>query len=691
MTEDLPTPSSKDFELLRQTRSNRVWRVVVVSALAASGILLIALVGTFIFRSQLGYSVPTQALSAQLIELGHRWSDDLVEQGDGYRQWFERHGTVSESELFDGLSGLIIESLLKSNSALVPDGELTFLGRTFIAIHTGIIRLLFFVIASVRLWLAVGLIALVSGLRSWRPYRGRDVLGQMGNGRVFYSGAYATLQELDEHGVPEQLVPGFACPKRAMLKDALSSEVWSVVCEYAADNPTNLELVRILVGNRETAPYVAPSGEESQLAAHCKSTDLVSNAAALLREALSIHRDYAAGSVNDRSQSDLLNQSDTELEYSQRMNSAFQRVLTSNMRATLGRIPAKEIATLTLAFECGKVLAHSFEGERWTRRSNFPHLSARAILHSLTEFPRDYSTESRNLIRRALVYAARRSPFAPIRLPVDLDLDTAALRQWAELLLASPHELPATTVELALFAIVREAYSAWQERFLDDACNNLSLWRERGFATRTELLFLPLSEILRILRETVDPEALELMRVLLASLEITQRDANKASVESEGGLPPIFSFDRVHAVPSNERIDSLAKLHRVSSSDIRDWLALRYILSSFGWLASRVGDYSVPETNVIFSVFQATPPLAGANPHGRLGRAGMVTLRGSKVRERLGSDWSSRFTFVERVTIAEDERDFEKLLQGIETHAPADELDSVYGVATTAGSTTPGE
>jgi hypothetical protein len=53
----------------------------------------------------------------------------------------------------------------------------------------------------------------------------------------------------------------------------------------------------------------------------------------------------------------------------------------------------------------------------------------------------------------------------------------------------------------------------------------------------------------------------------------------------------------------------------------------------------------------------------------------MVPLRGSKVRERLGAGWSAACTHVDRVTIADREQDFEKLLQGIEERAPAEDVE----------------
>jgi hypothetical protein len=64
--------------------------------------------------------------------------------------------------------------------------------------------------------------------------------------------------------------------------------------------------------------------------------------------------------------------------------------------------------------------------------------------------------------------------------------------------------------------------------------------------------------------------------------------------------------------------------------DLSDWLALKVVLSSYGWLASRVGDYSVPETSTIFAVFKPENQLEGVNSLGLLGKSGMVPVRGSR-------------------------------------------------------------
>jgi hypothetical protein len=679
VTEFLPTPNARDFDLLRHARRYRAWRVSLAVVLVTIGLFFLGLAGTFMIRSQLGNTASPQIQRARLAQLQQPWSSEFLQEWERCQEWFVHHGTSSEASLFNGISGVVVESLLNSNSASIRETELTTFGRTFLAIHMGIVRGLFFVLASIRLWFAVSLIALARGLRDCKPYRSSDALGQMGNGRVFYSGARAEMEAVTAEGVPDRLIRGFACPQTSSVQEAKSSELWKVLMEYGAATPTHLALTQILLRHKDTAAYVAASGEEDALGDVFVETGLLNDTVAILRQALSLHGEYAAQSTCDYPPPDSCTiNNDRSIPYSDRVGTALHRVLTPRMREVLGSVPLEEVATLVLAFGCGKVLAHSFEGERWVRRSSFPHLSARAVLHSLVEYPQDYDVASRSRLRRALVYASRRSPFAPIRLPIDIEDDVLALRQWAEVLLACPHELPRVAVDLEVFGVLRETNKKWQERFFDSAQEDISSWRTTSYTTRTDLLFIPVVKVVKSLRSVIEPEYLVRLQALLASVAAAQREVEVQASSNDAPTSSVSSSERVYELPSPERIEALSSVHGVPATDMRDWLMLRHVLSSFGWLASRVGDYSVPETGAVFAVFQASPMLAGANEHGRLGMRGMVPLRGSKVRELLGAAWSAQCTHVDRVTIADREQDFEKLLQGIEERAPAEEVEEGF-------------
>ena len=160
----------------------------------------------------------------------------------------------------------------------------------------------------------------------------------------------------------------------------------------------------------------------------------------VLHVGLTLHADYASGTFDDLSTLPPEKTSLDEKDYAKLLRAALNRVILPDLKELIGQLPAKDIATFILALESGKVLAHSFEGGKWTRKSNFPQLSARAVLHSVLAYPEEYEFEARHRIRHALVYASRSSSFAAVRMPQGMEPTAWAMRQWAEVLLACPHE-----------------------------------------------------------------------------------------------------------------------------------------------------------------------------------------------------------------------------------------------------------
>jgi hypothetical protein len=344
------------------------------------------------------------------------------------------------------------------------------------------------------------------------------------------------------------------------------------------------------------------------------------------------------------------------------------------MRQLIGSIPAAEIATTLLALEAGKVLAHSFEGGRWIKRSNFPQLSARAVLHSVVGYPGDYDFSSRQRIRRALIYASRSSSFAPVRMPIDLSEDIWVLRQWSEILLACPHELEAVSDEVELVGLVRHAHRKWSREFSDSSVVVSPEMAQSSYATPSNLLFLPLSRVLAILRKALDSAEIRRIEQLGAVVSSRQKVTQLARDAGDESALEHPAFERVFPPLAEEEMATLARIHALNPNDVRDWSALRIVLSSYGWLARRVGDYTVPDSSLIFAVFQADASLDGVNSLGFLGKLGMVPFRGSKLHERWGRNWANRFLFVNGATMAETTEDFEKLLKGIKDTAPEDPL-----------------
>ncbi len=669
VTDGLPQPSDRDFDLLRASKSRSWPRIAVKAGYCLVVLLAVLLLATYLFKLRDGQQLSADVTRERVLSLQHRWSENFVVRWDQYRRWMVAHGTQTESVLFDDLSALVINSLVRSNSAQLPEQELGGVSRLFVALHLGVVRLLFVVIAAIRISLAVGLLACLRGLVMFRPYRREDALGQMGNGRVFYSGVRAGLDSVTAEGAPDVQVRGFACPQMSTPSEARNSSLWRVLHRYGADNETNLVLTQILLKNGKTAAYVAAAGEEELLARAFSGSPLFENACEILGAALEQHSEYTAQRFESRGVEDTLavpSQGISSEEYGRSLKHAFDSVLTDSMKRVLAELPATEVASMILALESGKVLAHSFEGGKWVRRSNFPHLSARAVLHSIVEYPKDYDLCSRTRIRRGLIYAARKSAFSPVRMPIDMSDDSWALRQWAEVLLACPHEIVSVADEVELVGIVREGHALWRQEFFHSSQGEFETLRAKAVATATNLLFLPVPDLVVSMRRCVPAQAIARMHVLLGRVAAAQAKQRAVENESDSGPTLQLSFERIEPPPSAEELKKLCEMHTLELQVVRDWLALRTILSTYGWVASRVGDYSVPHISIIFAVFRSSIRLEGANSLGLVGKSGMVPLRGSKLIDEWGSSWSDGFTRVDRSTMAENIEDYQKLMQGIE-------------------------
>ena len=669
MVEGLPAPDAKDLELLRSTGRRSYSSFIIRSVVAVLGGLAGILITVHLLRDEHAVTEASQVAHQRLVAVNAPWGKELSTQVQEYQDWLVAHGTRTEYEIFNEISTLLIQGVLATFLDEDSQGREGFFSRVLFSLQTGLIRLSFLIIASARAWFVVVIGAVMWGLRSYRPYHGEDALGQMGNGRLFYSGLRAGLEKITAEGAPDVQVRGFACPQHGSSVEARASSMWRVLGEYGAQNVTNEALVAILVKNGAIAPYVVPFEEDAIFAKAFKGSSLLEHTPALLEAALSLHALFAAGEVRaglrEIPEQAIDRPFDSD-EYALAVRSAMSRVLSPTDRQQLGQIPASEVATAVLALQCGKVMAHSYEGGRWIKRSQFPNLSARAVLHSVLAYPEDYDFYSRSRIRRALIYASRSSSFAPVRMPIGLPPDVWVLRQWMEVLMANPHELSGAADEVELVGLVRAAHEAWVMDFLGASGVLAPEISGASYATASGLLLVPLTQIVQALRRSVDAPSIARMAELLEVVSARQRLQAAELAKREGEAPDPLSFDRIFPPLRDKETAELANLHALAEVDVRDWSALRIVLTSFGWLARRVGDYTVPESSIIFAVFKSREPLPGANSLGLVGKAGMVPFRGAKLEARWGGSWSARFAYADKATMAEATEDFEKLMKGFE-------------------------
>lgn len=677
MTVDgLPSSHDRELDLLR---SGYRRRLLALSLKIAAGVSALLIFSVLVALLMVDTGDEPLAYSRVVSELGRTsapWAQEMLGGISSCHTWLTLHGTHSELSLFERVAVKVASASLSTGGSGAE--EIGWFSSLCLSLYSGTLRILFIVIASCRLWLVVSICSLAYGLTTCEPYVGTDVLGQTGNGRVFYSGIRAGLEKLSSSGAPDVLLRGLACPQCASPSEARASPLWRVVSEYGAITRTNEVLTGIITKNGTVAAHVAILGEEGALEASFEGSTIAENTHYLLAAALSLHASYSKNErIEDGAQgSSLFTEAPARLsaqDYARLVGAAFHKVLTPEMRRCIGKLSVSEVATVVLALEAGKVLAYTEDAGRWTRRSNFVHLNARAVLHSILEFPEDYSFESRATMRRAIIYASRRSAFAPVRMPMDMSKEEWALRQWAEVLLALPHELAAVAEEVELAGLIREGHEAWNHEFFDKSVLVSPALTSVSYVTPYGLLLVPFSPLMEILQRTLPATHQRRLHDLAAIVSRRQSQILEKAETSEGGLP---TFDRVLPPLSDAEIETLTKQHALDPESLKAWSALRLILNGYSWLGRRVGDYTVPDSSVIFAVFKADRLTEGVNALGLVGKTGMVPIRGGKLLERLGASWSARFISVNGATMAETQEDFEKLMRGIKER---DELLDVAG------------
>ncbi|MBX7137242.1 MAG: hypothetical protein K1X83_04590 [Oligoflexia bacterium] len=607
---------------------------------------------------------------AELRQVAAGWSEALLQRQAEYGSWLDDHGTRYELRAFDFVSTVVLRASASDDPAALAEKDSYLFGRLSISFYSAVLRVAFLLIACCRLWMAGLVGAYLLGLFTYRVHDGDDLLGQTGNGRLFYSGVRVKLDSRSQSGATDKQLIGLACLKQVPKQVAENSDLGRLLHRFGALNETNLALCAILLAYRSTPAYVAPAEETLLLEEFFDSEPLLQNTFLILEKALTLHARYQSGLHGELPQelepsSESLQRKTDSYGYANLLQRAFHRVLTAGMRAQLSELRASQVAATILAHEAGKIMAYSDEGGRWHRNSSFGHLCARAVLHSVPSYTREFDYRERQEMRRALIYASRSSSLGPVRFPIDLSEKSGALRQWTELLTACPHQLQSIADEVELYGIISEAERGWAEKFMGAVLAMRPEAVEDVFATPAGLFFMPLRKVLALSREILIPERMRRLEELVSSVSQKQKLMTMSvELSEEPDRVPLPSHDRIFPPLALGEIRSLAEQHGLAIDDLKDWSALRIVFNTFGWLGRRVGDYTVPESSVIYSVFSVNTEAGAASSTRRIGQTGMVAFRASRLESKWGRGWNSRFTRVDSAAMAEGREEYERLLAG---------------------------
>lgn len=629
-------------------------------------------------------------------QVGGPWVADFSKLQADYRGWLLRHGTSREAELFDTMSTLLLRNTLRLPSLQRGSGKLGLFSRLYLSFHLGAVRVSFLVAATWRLWVAAVIIAVLYPLIRQRVYQGDDILGQTGNGRLFYTGIRADLRDLTSQRAPGYQVVGLGCPELASPAKVKTSELGRLLEQLKVANETNQSLAAVILARPSWPTYVAQATQREVLDDLFNGSTLGESTPRVLTTVFGVHDflvEAANGAPGDL-EALLLDNSEIDhpagkialSDHMIALERALYRVLTPDLARALTEVTRSELASTVLAYEAGKTLAFAFEAGKWVHRSNYPQLSARAVLHSIPAYSREYDFDSRRTIRQSLIYAARRSAFGPVRFPTTLDDKTRALRQWVEILSAAPHEIRKVADSVELYQMMFECNKNWSNAFLRAVEQDDVDLLNTSYVSPTNLVLVPLLQILRFMHETMDRRDLARLatlaervgRAAVTTKAVTTPENGNEEIVETVGPNPLVEERVLPPIPFEEQV-RLAKTHELERAAVADWSALRIALSSFGWLARRVGDYGVPESFLIFAALEAPEGTAGRNEFGYVGRPGMVALRPSSFEDRFGRAYRSRFIEVDGANMAESKGDYLRLMRGEELELP----EALEGVTST--------
>ena len=616
----------------------------------------------------------------ELARSGLPWAESLAIEQELQADWLARRGIWLEQGIFARVSYQVLEMSLSLADMQRGVEEPGFFSRVATALLAGSLRIGFLLIAATRLLLAFGLWGWWSSRRNARPYVADDALGQTGNGRLFFSGVSVNLNNRDNDGSPAQQVAGLACPQRAPDQVVNGSSLLRTLERFGATNDLNRALCAIILRYKDHPDHIPFAEDQSKFDHSYETGKLGPYVEQILAHVLDAHRrileeqreeagptEQQVAGVDDSAFA--TSQEDSfQSRYAKLVGSILYGVLSPRVRAAATAVSSSEVATLCLALEAGKIMVFAVEGGQWNRRSHFPELSARAILHSCPEFSAAYNAMIRSRLRRALVFSGDASPFAPMRLPRDLSAENRALLSFSRILLSVPHELQARAAHEELAGLLGHVHVGFERIFFASA-NELDPDLLDDAYTANNVLLLRLPKLMTLLRQVIDSALLARLHKLVATVatlrlerEQTDQSLDEQHSKTHGGHDVLLTPLR------DEEISAIATQFRLEEADVRDWGVLRLALYHFGWLGRRVSERTVPGSSIVFAVVKSEHRSDALS-----GLEAVVPLRATRCREQWGRNWTSRFIQVEWARIAESRRDYERLLAGEITDVTPDD------------------
>lgn len=540
------------------------------------------------------------------------------------------------------------------------------------SLSNSILKGLFILFAFWPLWLFAVIAGLLTSKVLHNPRKSRSILGVLDRNKgPFYSGIYGPLEPNQNISGTDLGTPGLACPQMAPQKAALGHSLTSTLKEFNAFNQTNFALIRIIIAYRDFPAFVAkepPLHEEPHhddghqnssnhnLVSNAGGT-IENNASSLLPQILKAH--LALSRFYRNQEKPQLAPSENAYKMLRaKLAKSFQKasshtqlfglMLTPARGRALGSLPPTVVATAYLAIEAGKCLVYRKTGNAFSAISRFPNLQARAILHSLPTYHKEYKGDGRLIIRQAIVCSRRHGDIDRAFLPISMPMPARALRDWLEVLYTAADTQNKTAELCELDAHIEEIYFDFKKTLsgkMEERVSSETRSPDPSPAFKSivgfvyaSLVLVPFDKLLELTLAHVGKSRLARISKLL---ENTRKE--RANFNHSSRLPGVGGENIELEIMENAG-QTLLKAIGQKDKQLKytKWCIVRRLLLRYNWLSTRVGDFKVPADGLVSGI--VVDRSSSAKPE-IIPFSGLVPLRQRRYKELFGENWERLYYF----------------------------------------------
>lgn len=567
---------------------------------------------------------------------------------------------------------------------------LTWLNRLIVSC---ILRIVFVVLIAWPYWILGTLIGHWVIKKQNRKKPSDTILGVCDRGKSpFYSGIYGPYRPNNKISGTELSCPGLACPPMVERNEAESHALAKVLTNFEAMNDTNLELIRVVLAHKDYPHFVE---EENPLQADeienpfdlsqkVSKTGFVTTEKGLLLdgvikalpEVLHAHKivvNYVASlNKGQLTAEDLDKNFPVHVEAIKKLVASVSELtkilvttLTPARLFALAELSPQLIASAYLSIEAGKCLVYKKHGEVFSRISMYPNLQARAVIHSLVPYHKEYDGDQKLIVRQAIISSRRHGDFSRAFLPIKMPIESRALRDFLEILYTEPSKQGETAELVELDAHIEEVHVNFRGRYTDEIRqanqNESNQHKLKIGLTYKSVVLLPLDKLIETALNGFHRNRLMRISTLLDNTRKFQTRMSTAA------RLPGFKRQAMEAFSSGEEDDLIIKkiLKLPRGKELNEqWRIVRRMLTRYNWLSTRIGDDSVPIVGVVHAILKQ---LKKDKEEKYLFMDVLVPLRQRRYVEILGKSWEKNFyknsPYAEDLEIFVKTEDYENVLR----------------------------